>query len=130
MKNVITKSESSRRVGEPAVYLFDDWFDPIEAGVRDRERGFKAAGIHNIAEWRWGGATVRGPSAAAQRHEASRHYFAPKRANDERFARGPPDRARVERAYVLSRLPALWSGQVDKIIMRSSRRVFAGIGAT
>ena len=77
MKNVITKSESSRPVDEPAVYLFDDWFDPIEAGVRDRERGFKAAGIHNIAEWRWGGATVRGPSAAAQRHEASRHYFAP-----------------------------------------------------
>ena len=46
MKNVITKSESSQPVGEPAVYLFDDWFDPIEAGVRDRERGFKAAGIH------------------------------------------------------------------------------------
>jgi putative transposase len=21
------------------VYLFDDWFDPIEAGVRDRVRG-------------------------------------------------------------------------------------------
>jgi hypothetical protein len=42
----------------------------------------------------------------------------------------PPDWARVERAYVLSRLQALWSGQVDKIIIRSSRRVFAGIGAT
>ena len=78
MKNVITKSESSRPVGEPAVYLFDDWFDPIEAGVRNRERGFKAAGIHNIAEWRWGGATVRGPSAAAQRHEASLALFRPK----------------------------------------------------
>ena len=31
MKNVITKSESSQPVGETAVYLFDDWFDPIEA---------------------------------------------------------------------------------------------------
>ena len=25
---------------ETSVYLFDDWFDPIEAGVRDRVRGF------------------------------------------------------------------------------------------
>ena len=40
MKNVITKSDSSQPVGETAVYLFDDWFDPIEAGVRDRVRGF------------------------------------------------------------------------------------------
>ena len=45
MKNVITKSESSQPVGEPAVYLFDDWFDPIEAGVRDRVRGFIQAMI-------------------------------------------------------------------------------------
>jgi hypothetical protein len=27
------------------VYLFDDWFDPIEAGVRDRVRGFIQAMI-------------------------------------------------------------------------------------
>ena len=40
MKNVIRKSDSSQPVGETAVYLFDDWFDPIEAGVRDRVRGF------------------------------------------------------------------------------------------
>jgi hypothetical protein len=45
MKNVITKSESSQPVGETAVYLFDDWFDPIEAGVRDRVRGFIQAMI-------------------------------------------------------------------------------------
>ena len=25
---------------ETAVYLFDDWFDPIEAGLRDRVRDF------------------------------------------------------------------------------------------
>ena len=25
---------------ETSVYLFDDWFDPIEAGVRDRVCGF------------------------------------------------------------------------------------------
>jgi transposase-like protein len=45
MKNVITKSDSSQPVGETAVYLFDDWFDPIEAGVRDRVRGFIQAMI-------------------------------------------------------------------------------------
>jgi hypothetical protein len=34
MKNVITKSESSQPVGETAVYLFDDWFDPIKHAKR------------------------------------------------------------------------------------------------
>ena len=45
MKNVITKSDSSQPAAETAVYLFDDWFDPIEAGVRDRVRGFIEAMI-------------------------------------------------------------------------------------
>jgi hypothetical protein len=45
MKSFITKSDSSQPVGETAVYLFDDWFDPIEAGVRDRVRGFVQAMI-------------------------------------------------------------------------------------
>ena len=45
MKSFITKSDSSQPVGETAVYLFDDWFDPIEAGVRDRVRGFIQAMI-------------------------------------------------------------------------------------
>jgi len=40
MKSFITKSDSAQPVAETAVYLFDDWFDPIEAGVRDRVRGF------------------------------------------------------------------------------------------
>jgi len=40
MKINITKSDSSQPVADTAVYLFDDWFDPIEAGVRDRVRGF------------------------------------------------------------------------------------------
>ena len=39
MKNVITKSDSSQPVGETAVYLFDDWFDPIEDAVRETVRG-------------------------------------------------------------------------------------------
>jgi len=45
MKRIITKSDSSQPVVEKAVYLFDDWFDPIEAGVRDRVRGFIQAMI-------------------------------------------------------------------------------------
>ena len=32
--------DSSQPAAETAVYLFDDWFDPIEAGVRDRVREF------------------------------------------------------------------------------------------
>src|SRR6516165_3082887 len=33
MKSITTKSDSSQPVAETAVYLFDDWFDPIEAAV-------------------------------------------------------------------------------------------------
>ena len=40
MKNITRKSDSSQPAAETAVYLFDDWFDPIEAGVRDRVREF------------------------------------------------------------------------------------------
>jgi putative transposase len=40
MKSISTKSGSSQPAADTAVYLFDDWFDPIEAGVRDRVREF------------------------------------------------------------------------------------------
>ena len=40
-----TKSSNSQPATDTAVYLFDDWFDPIEAGVRDRVRGFIEAMI-------------------------------------------------------------------------------------
>src|SRR2546430_4205144 len=45
MKSISTKSDSSPPVADTAVYLFDDWFDPIEAAVRDRVRGFIQAMI-------------------------------------------------------------------------------------
>src|SRR4029453_12919035 len=45
MKSITTKSGSSQPVADTAVYLFDDWFDPIEAAVRDRVRGFIQAMI-------------------------------------------------------------------------------------
>jgi putative transposase len=40
MKSITRKSDSSQPAAETAVYLFDDWFDPIETGVRDRVREF------------------------------------------------------------------------------------------
>jgi putative transposase len=45
MKSITTKHESSQPVADSAVYLFDDWFDPIEATVRERVRGFIQAMI-------------------------------------------------------------------------------------
>ena len=46
MTSVTTKPDSSHPTGETAVYLFDNWFDPIEGGVRDRVREF----IHAMIE--------------------------------------------------------------------------------
>ena len=40
MTSTTTKPDSSQPEAETAVYLFDDWFDPIEAGLRDRVRDF------------------------------------------------------------------------------------------
>jgi putative transposase len=45
MKSTTTKHNSSQPVADTAVYLFDDWFDPIESAVRDRVRGFIQAMI-------------------------------------------------------------------------------------
>ena len=40
MTTTTTKPAAVQPEAETAVYLFDDWFDPIEAGLRDRVRGF------------------------------------------------------------------------------------------
>jgi putative transposase len=39
MTSIITKPELSQPRTETPSHLFDDWFDPIEAGIRDRVRG-------------------------------------------------------------------------------------------
>jgi putative transposase len=39
MKNVTTTPELSHSTTESNSHLFDDWFDPIESGIRDRVRG-------------------------------------------------------------------------------------------
>ena len=46
MTSVSTKPDSSQPAAETAVYLFDNWFDPIEGGLRDRVREF----IHAMIE--------------------------------------------------------------------------------
>ena len=40
MSDNSTKTASLQPGAETAPYLFDDWFDPIEAGLRDRVREF------------------------------------------------------------------------------------------
>lgn len=40
MTSITTKPAADQPEAETAVYLFDDWFDPIEAGLRDRVRAF------------------------------------------------------------------------------------------
>jgi putative transposase len=46
MTSITTKLESPQPAAETAVHLFDNWFDPIEAGLRDRVREF----IHAMIE--------------------------------------------------------------------------------
>ena len=46
MTSTITKPDSSQCEAETAPQLFDDWFDPIEAAVRDRARQFIEELIH------------------------------------------------------------------------------------
>ena len=40
MSSTTTKSDAVQPEAETAAYLFDDWFDPIEAGLRNRVRDF------------------------------------------------------------------------------------------
>jgi putative transposase len=46
MTNTTTKLDSLQPAAVTAVHLFDDWFDPIESGLRDRVREF----IHGMIE--------------------------------------------------------------------------------
>ena len=45
-----TKSSSLQSEAETAEHVLDDWFDPIEAGLRDRVRGFIQAMIESELE--------------------------------------------------------------------------------
>ena len=50
MTNNSTKSPALQSEAETAVHLLDDWFDPIEAGLRDRVREFIQAMIESELE--------------------------------------------------------------------------------
>ena len=58
-----TKSSSLQSEAEAAVPLLDDWFDPIEAGLRDRVREFIQAMIESSSRRR----SFARATAAAQR---------------------------------------------------------------
>jgi len=40
MTNLTTTADSFEPATDTAAQLFDNWFDPIEDGVRERVRGF------------------------------------------------------------------------------------------
>src|SRR6201982_3160965 len=61
-----TKSSSLQSEAETAMRLLDDWFDPIEAGLRDRVREFIQAMIEAELE-----AALSRPRYARQPREAS-----------------------------------------------------------
>jgi hypothetical protein len=66
MTSTTTKPDAVQPDAGTAAYLFDDWFDPIEAGLRDRVRGFIETTIRTELD-----ATLARPRYA-RRPEASR----------------------------------------------------------
>ena len=66
MKSITTKHEFSQP-GRSAVYLFDDWFDPIEATVRERVRGFIEAHDRRRVGRGLGEAAIRAPPEVGRR---------------------------------------------------------------
>ena len=71
MTSITTKSDSAQPKAETAIQLFDDWFDPIETGVRERVHEFIEELIRGeldaaLARPRYGRAkTIEGPDGAA-----------------------------------------------------------------
>src|SRR5437879_10674028 len=81
MTSTITKPDSLQREAETAPQLFDDWFDPIEAAVRDRARQFIEELIHGeldavLARPRYGRSKAageeEGAGVAGHRHGSRR----------------------------------------------------------
>ncbi len=50
MKSITTKPDSSQLEAATTCRLFDNWFDPIETGVRERVRDFIEELIHGELE--------------------------------------------------------------------------------
>jgi len=78
-----TKPDSSQPVSDRAVCLFDDWFDPIEAQVRERVRGVLQAIIEGeldetLQRLRYG----RGATALSGKNDGDRCQRSPARPSD------------------------------------------------
>ena len=69
MSDNSTKTASLQPGAETARYLFDDWFDPIEAGLRDRVREF----IQEMIEGELEEALSR--PRYARRHDPRQHRY-------------------------------------------------------
>ena len=50
MTSITTKPDCLQPEADTSGYLFDNWFDPIEAGLRDRVREFIQAMIESALE--------------------------------------------------------------------------------
>ena len=79
MTSVTTKPDSSQPATETVVGLFDNWFDPIESGVRERVREFIEELIRNeldtvLARPRYGrqAKSIEGTDGAAGHRHGSR----------------------------------------------------------
>ena len=79
MTNITTKSKSLESTTDSGVHLFDNWFDPIESGVRERVREFIEALIcgeldEALARPRYGRAkeTDSGPASIVGHRHGSR----------------------------------------------------------
>ena len=65
--NITNSSSLQSEAAETAIHLFEDWFDPIEAGLRERVREFIQAMIETELE----AALCRRAMAAAPRRKKS-----------------------------------------------------------
>jgi hypothetical protein len=70
MTSVTTKPELSQPETETAVHLFDNWFDPIEAGLRDRVRELIQAMIEGELDEALSRPALCSPCAAVERRAA------------------------------------------------------------
>ena len=61
MRSDTTTPESALPAADETVRLFDDWFDPIETGLRDRVREFIEGMIAGRARRCSGAPTLRPP---------------------------------------------------------------------
>ena len=59
-----TKTAVDPSEGGP--FLCDDWFDPLEIGVRGRIRGFIEELLERNWTWPWGATAMNGEARAAQ----------------------------------------------------------------